>query len=102
MEAAASFLLQCLASGAASQKRLLKYLDVKCKYRLLAKLGCCIYKTSVAFFLGGGGCVYIYLYTYALPPNIYVQMYMHTYIYNPVLKQKLVTLLHDTLNLTTG
>lgn len=37
METAASFLLQCLASGAASQERLLKDLDMKCKYRLLAK-----------------------------------------------------------------
>lgn len=31
METAASFLLQCLASGAASQERLLKDLDMKCK-----------------------------------------------------------------------
>jgi len=37
METAASSLLQCLASGAASQERLLKDLDMKCKYRLLAK-----------------------------------------------------------------
>lgn len=58
-----------VASGAASQKRLLKYLDVKCKYRLLAKLGCCIYKTAVAF-LGGGGCIYIY--THMHFPQIYM------------------------------
>lgn len=32
METAASFLLQCLASIAVSQERLLKDLDMKCKY----------------------------------------------------------------------
>lgn len=37
METAASFLIQCLASGAASQERLLKDLDMKRKYRLSAK-----------------------------------------------------------------
>lgn len=49
METAAGFLLQCLASAAASWERLVKDLGKECKWRQLPKWSW-MWKSSIALF----------------------------------------------------